>query len=167
MRQFVSQIVLLLVVVVGVVVFVQFVVVFIIDGVFFVFFVSDFDEVMVWYVENFGFQVDLLISNDECKVVLFLCFGVLFELVEFVMVLLCGVNLLFYEVYGFFKFGFIVLDLNEMFCVFEECGVEIFFLIVEVVDRWWIFGVKDFEGNIVQFFGKQWMESYWVKFFGF
>ena len=57
-----------------------------------------------------------------------------------------------HEVYGIFKLGFTTADLDAAFGYLEERGVEIFFPIVRTSDGNRTFGIRDMEGNIIQFF---------------
>lgn len=80
--------------------------------------------------------------------------GALLELGEFAGAVARDSEVESHEVYGIFKLGFTTANLDETYEFLEQSGVEVFFSIVTASDGNRTFGVKDLEGNIIQFFGK-------------
>jgi catechol 2,3-dioxygenase-like lactoylglutathione lyase family enzyme len=60
-----------------------------------------------------------------------------------------------FEVHGIFKAGFTVHNLDDVFGELKRGGVKIDFNITELNDlKLRAFGVRDVDGNLIQFFGK-------------
>jgi hypothetical protein len=128
---------------------------------FFALSVGDVDKMALWYCDNLGFHVDR--KDDGSGVAKQFAIlsrpGALIEMVHFTSAKsrtgwgLSNVDT--HEIHGIFKLGFDISNLDGMFARAQKAGLEIFFPIVQARDvprR--TFGLKDPEGNIIQFFGQ-------------
>jgi catechol 2,3-dioxygenase-like lactoylglutathione lyase family enzyme len=127
------------------------------NGSFYAISVRNIDEAVTWYTQHLGFEVESRGGNDERKGALLSRTGAMLELGEFVDAksreeLRSGLQS--HEVYGIFKLGFTTENLDASFEFLEERGVEVFFPIVNASDGNRTFGIRDMEGNIIQFFGR-------------
>jgi len=128
---------------------------------FFALSVGDVDKMALWYCDNLGFHVDRK-ADGSGMVKQFAILsrpGVLIEMVQFTSARsrtgwgLSNVDT--HEIQGIFKIGFDISNLDGMFARAQEADLEMFFPIVQARDvprR--TFGLKDPEGNIIQFFGQ-------------
>jgi catechol 2,3-dioxygenase-like lactoylglutathione lyase family enzyme len=127
------------------------------DGVFFAISVRNIDEAVNWYTKHLGFKVVSQGENDHRKGALLSRPGVVLELGEFVGAISLEElrqGLESHLLYGIFKIGFTTEDIDKTFKSLEEANVEVFFPIVRSSDGNRTFGIKDLEGNIIQFYGK-------------
>jgi catechol 2,3-dioxygenase-like lactoylglutathione lyase family enzyme len=127
------------------------------NGAFYAVSVRNIDEAVTWYTQHLGFKIESRGENDERKGALLSRPGAILELGEFVGAMArdeLRSGLESHEVYGVFKLGFTTANLDSSFEFLEERGVEIFFPIVTASDGNRTFGIRDLEGNIIQFFGK-------------
>ena len=127
------------------------------SGAFYAISVRNIDEAVAWYTKQLGFKVESQGGNDQRKGALLSRPGTVLELGEFVDAIpreRMRPGLESHEVYGIFKIGFITTDLDQTFQILKSTGVEVFFPIVNASDGNRTFGIKDLEGNIIQFFGK-------------
>jgi catechol 2,3-dioxygenase-like lactoylglutathione lyase family enzyme len=127
------------------------------NGSFYAISVRNIDEAVTWYTQHLGFEVESRGGNDERKGALLSRSGAMLELGEFVDAtsreeLRSGLQS--HEVFGIFKLGFTTENLDASFEFLEERGVEVFFPIVNASDGNRTFGIRDMEGNIIQFFGR-------------
>lgn len=118
--------------------------------------VRDIDRSITWYEEHLDFTVLSRASNEQRKGAVLSRPGTLLEVAEFdgalpLAGLVGGVEP--HQVHGIFKLGFVVTDLDAAFDQFESAGVDIFFPIVATSNGDRTFGIRDPDGNIVQFFG--------------
>lgn len=127
------------------------------NGSFYAISVKNLDKAVEWYANHLDFTIESTAENDERKGVLMTRKGCILELAEFT-----GAtdlkeiksNIESHELFGIFKIGFITSNIEESFKALEESDVEIFFSIVDLPNGKRTFGVKDLEGNIIQFFGE-------------
>lgn len=122
------------------------------NGAFYAISVQDIDKAITWYTKHLGFKLASQGGNDVRKGALLTRSGAVLELGEFVGATARDPNIASHEVYGIFKLGFTTTRLDETFEFLEQSGVEVFFPIVTTPDGNRTFGVKDQEGNILQFF---------------
>lgn len=60
-----------------------------------------------------------------------------------------------FEIHGIFKIGFTVRDLNDVFADLQRRGAKVDFNLTPLNDlRLRAFGIRDVDGNLIQFFGK-------------
>ena len=127
------------------------------DGAFFAISVKDLDESVNWYTKHLGFTVVSKGGNDQRKGALLTRPGTVLEIGEFSSAIQRNelrTDLESHEIHGIFKIGFTTKDIDAMFEQLKDSDVEIFFQIVDASDGNRTFGIKDLEGNIIQFFGK-------------
>jgi catechol 2,3-dioxygenase-like lactoylglutathione lyase family enzyme len=127
------------------------------NGAFYAISVRNIDEAVTWYTQHLGFKVESQGGNVERKGALLSRPGAILELGEFRTVIArddLRAELESHEIYGMFKLGFTTANLDASFRYLEERGVEIFFPIATASDGNRTFGIKDIEGNIIQFIGK-------------
>lgn len=127
------------------------------NGAFYAVSVRNIDKAVAWYTQHLGFRVESRGGNNERKGALLSRPGTVLELGEFVGAIAreeFRAGLESHEVYGIFKLGFTTTNLDAAFEVLEGRGVEIFFPIVTASDGNRTFGIRDMEGNIIQFFGR-------------
>jgi len=127
------------------------------DGAFYAISVRNIDEAVAWYTKHLGFKIESQGGNDQRRGALLSRPGAVLELGEFASAIAqeeIRPGLESHEVYGIFKIGFTTTDLDRTYQILESAGVEVFFPIVTASDGNRTFGVKDLEGNIIQFFGK-------------
>lgn len=127
------------------------------NGTFFAISVSNIDDAINWYTKHLEFKVESKANNDQRKGALLTRQGVILELAEFSGAIHRNEvkpNLESHEVYGVFKIGFSTMNIDKTFKILKDLNVEIFFPIVATSDGNRTFGIKDLEGNIIQFFGK-------------
>ena len=60
-----------------------------------------------------------------------------------------------HQLIGIFKLGFIVENIDAAFVHMEQSGADVFFPPVTASDGRTTFGIKDPEGNIIQFFSQK------------
>lgn len=126
------------------------------QGVFFALSVRDLEKVKDWYVQKLGFELVSQGGNEQRKGAILKGHNVTIELAEFATAM--PLNSLkpsveSHEIYGYFKVGFSVKDLDALFKAMESREVTHFFGIVNASDGTRTFAIKDPEGNIIQFFG--------------
>ena len=127
------------------------------NGAFVAISVRNMDEAIAWYSKLLGFKTVSRGGNEERKGALLTREGVTLELAQFEGAvarddLRSGIES--HEVHGIFKLGFTTPNLDATFDALTEAGVLVFFPIVNSSDGQRTFGVKDMDGNIVQFIGK-------------
>jgi predicted enzyme related to lactoylglutathione lyase len=125
-------------------------------GAFFAISVQDLDKAVRWYSEVLGFRLTSQGGNEQRKGALLEREGAVLELAEFKDAvprdkLKSGLES--HHVHGIFKIGFTTADLDATFAAVEKAGAEVFFPIVDASDGKRTFGIKDVEGNIIQFIG--------------
>jgi catechol 2,3-dioxygenase-like lactoylglutathione lyase family enzyme len=128
-----------------------------IDGAFFALSVRNIDSAVAWYTKHLGFEVKSRGGNAERRGALLVRPGSILELGEFSSATARGElrpGLESHEVYGMFKLGFTTAKLDEWYAYVEARDVEIFFPIVTASDGNRTFGIRDLDGNIIQFLGK-------------
>lgn len=119
--------------------------------------VRDLDAMVSWYVAELGFTVDSSGENESRKGALLSRPGVLLELAQFRGARSraeADLDVESHEIHGIFKLGFRVEDLEAAFAQVERRGLDLFFPIVRASDASRTFGIRDPEGNIIQFFGE-------------
>lgn len=121
-------------------------------GAFYAISVSNLEDSIAWYKDNLGFSVVSRAKNEARAGAVLEKRGALLEIAEFSGAAPRHPGLESHQVYGIFKLGFTTASLDEAFEHLRARGVEIFFPIVKASDAHRTFGVKDNEGNIVQFF---------------
>ncbi len=127
------------------------------EGAFYAVSVQHFDEMVAWYEEHLGFSVESRGENAQRRGALLVRPGAVLEIAAFgdaVSRSSVAPDLESHQVYGIFKLGFTVSDLDAAFRSLSDAGVEIFFPIVDAAGGRRTFGIRDPEGNIVQFFGE-------------
>lgn len=127
------------------------------SGAFYAISVQDIDRAVAWYTRYLGFATTSRGGNDQRKGALLARPGALLELGEFNSAVAredLRPGLESHDVYGLFKLGFTTASLDEAYEFLQREGVEVFFSIVTASDGNRTFGVKDPEGNIIQFFGR-------------
>lgn len=127
------------------------------NGSFYAISVKNLDKAVEWYAKNLDFTIESKAENDERKGVLLNRKGCILELAEFKRAIdkkEIKSDIESHEIFGIFKIGFITTNIDESFKALEESDVEIFFPIVDLPNGKRAFGVKDQEGNIIQFFGE-------------
>lgn len=127
------------------------------EGAFHALSVRNIDEAIAWYTAHLGFTVESRGGNDQRQGALLSRPGAVLELGEFVDAMAreeISPGLESHEVHGIFKLGFLTSNIERTFALLEAEGVEVFFPIVAASEGSRTFGIKDPEGNIIQFFGK-------------
>lgn len=124
------------------------------NGAFYAISVQNIDQSIAWYTKHLGFKLQAKGGNDVRKGALLTRPGAVLELGEFMNAVARDPDVESHEVYGIFKLGFTTAHLDDTYTFIEEAGVEVFFPIVTASDGNRTFGVKDMDGNIIQFFGK-------------
>ncbi|MBT8101180.1 MAG: DUF4440 domain-containing protein [Gammaproteobacteria bacterium] len=127
------------------------------DAAFFAISVSDIERSIAWYENNLGFTVTSQGSNEQRKGALLSRAGAILEIAEFhdaISLDQLRAEIESHEVFGIFKLGFTASDLDAEFQRLQGAGVDIFFPIINSSDGNRTFGVRDVDGNIVQFFGR-------------
>ena len=127
------------------------------NGAFYAISVRNIDNAVAWYSTHLGFEVESRGGNAERRGALLVKPGCVLELGEFAGAtgreeLRPGLES--HEVYGIFKLGFTTTHLDQSFAFLEARDVEVFFPIVAASDGNRTFGIRDLDGNIIQFFGK-------------
>ena len=128
------------------------------DGAFFALSVANYDSMVNWYAEKLGFNLVTVSENNYRKGALLSKQGFLLEIAHFNDVSSRSNlrdNLESHQIYGIFKFGFLISNIEKFFDKIRNEGIEIFFPIVDADAGYKTFGIKDPEGNIVQFFEKK------------
>ena len=126
------------------------------NGSFYAISVSDLDQAVDWYSKHLGFKVVSKGGNAERSGALLVRDGATLELASFkqaqsLEALQAGLES--YHIYGIFKIGFSTDHLDQTYQALKSQGVEIFFEIVEGANGLRMFGIKDLDGNIIQFVG--------------
>ena len=127
------------------------------DAAFFAISVSNIEGSIAWYEEHLGFTVTSRGSNEQRKGALLSRPGAILEIAEFddtISLDQLRAGMESHDVFGIFKLGFTASDLDAEFQRLQAVGADIFFPIVETSDGNRTFGVRDVDGNIVQFFGR-------------
>lgn len=127
------------------------------NGAFYAISVRNIDDAVAWYTKHLGFKVESQGGNAERRGALLVRLGSVLELGEFASATAreeLRPGLESHEVYGIFKLGFTTANLDQAFAYLEERDVEVFFPIVAASDGSRTFGIRDLDGNIIQFFGK-------------
>lgn len=127
------------------------------SGAFHAISVRDIDESIAWYTQHLGFTVETRGGNEQRQGALLVRPGAVLELGQFAGAvprnkLNAGIES--HEIFGVFKLGFTTANLDATFKALDEAGVDVFFPIVEASDGNKTFGIKDSDGNIVQFLGE-------------
>ena len=127
------------------------------DGAFYAISVADLDTMIAWYEGKLGLALVSRGANEQRDGALLRGPGLLVELAEFRgarprTALETGVES--HEIHGIFKIGFLVEDVDRRFDQLEAAGVDIFFPVVTADDGLRTFGIRDPEGNIVQYFSR-------------
>lgn len=127
------------------------------NGAFHAISVRNIDEAVTWYTQHLGFRIESRGGNDERQGALLSRPGAILELGEFVGAtardeLRSGLES--HQVHGLFKLGFTTVNLDASFEFLQERGVEIFFPIVTASDGNRTFGIRDMDGNVIQFLGQ-------------
>lgn len=131
------------------------------NGAFFALSVASVDTVAEWYSVNLGFSIDRKgqLVKDGPKFAILSRPGALIELAQFKnsksrsSIGFPGAEA--QDIYGIFKIGFEIENLDEMYQLAKKRGLNIFFPIVRPQNApYRTFGIKDPENNIVQFFGE-------------
>lgn len=127
------------------------------EGAFFALSARDLDRMINWYTEKLGFQILTIEENEIRKGALLSKEDCILEIAEFKDSRPGSAlrdNFEPHQFQGIFKIGFIVYNIESLYNLFHSGGVEIFFPVVETETGYKTFGIKDPEGNIVQFFEK-------------
>ena len=127
------------------------------NGSFYAISVKNLDKAVEWYATHLNFKIDSEAENDERKGVLMNRKGCILELSEFNSAIdkkELRPDIESHEIYGIFKIGFLTENIEQSFNILKDSGVEIFFPIVKLPNGKRTFGIKDLEGNTIQFFGK-------------
>lgn len=128
-------------------------------GSFFALSVADVDRIASWYVDNLGFTVDRRgqAPNAPVKFAMLSRDGAVLEVLQLASAKSradWGLPAEAREVHGILKLGFIVGDVDALFAHAQARQLDVFFPLVDAKDvPMRTFGLKDPEGNIVQFFG--------------
>lgn len=125
------------------------------NGAFSAISVYDIDKAIAWYKQYLGFQLESQGANEHRKGALLTRPGAILEICEFVGATsreAIQPGLESHQLFGIFKLGFTTDNLDDTFTFLEAEGANIFFPIVEASDGNRTFGIKDIEGNIIQFF---------------
>ena len=128
-------------------------------GAFFAISTGDRERLVAWYCDNLGFKVDSTgTGSTGVKSALLSRRGAILEILQLPTAksrAAWGMPDAPESVHGILKIGFEVDDLNSLYEAAVRRRVAIFFAPVRPSDnRLRTFGVKDPDGNIVQFFGK-------------
>lgn len=126
------------------------------SGAFYALSVQDLERATAWYQDHLDFVVQSEGSNEQRSGALLTRPGVILELAQFTGAVALDElqpELESHQVFGIFKLGFSTLKLDDTFHALEKGGVTIFFPIVSASDDQRTFGIKDPDGNIIQFFG--------------
>lgn len=127
------------------------------DAAFHAISVRDIERSVAWYENHLGFSVTSEGSNEQRKGALLSRAGAILEIAEFEDAKSLGqlhAGIESHEVFGIFKLGFTVPDIESEFQRLQEAGVDIFFPIVDTSDGNRTFAVRDVDGNIIQFLGR-------------
>lgn len=131
-----------------------------ITAAFFALSVSNLDTVEAWYVENLGFERELRSSpkGGGPRGEILVREGARLELLEFATSkprAAWGLPPEAEQVQGILKIGFEVSDIDALFATAQKRHLDVFFpLVTPPGSSLRTFGLRDPDGNIVQFFGK-------------
>lgn len=124
------------------------------NGAFYAISVQDLGQAMDWYTKHLGFAIASQTENETRKGALLKRPGTVLELAEFKGAVARNPEKESHEIFGIFKLGFTTENLDASFTFLSASGATIFFPIVRASANSRTFGVKDMDGNIIQFFGK-------------
>lgn len=127
------------------------------DGAFYAISVRNLDASIAWYMKHLGFTLKSRGDNEQRQGAILVRPDAVLELAQFASAmsrekLKAGIES--HEIFGLFKLGFTTPQLDATCVALEEAGVKLFFPIVETTDGKRTFGIKDPEGNIIQFYGE-------------
>lgn len=122
------------------------------NGAFYALSVQDLDTSVAWYTDHLGFTLQSRGENTTRKGALLSRPGTVLEIAEFAGAEHRPTGVESHEVIGIFKLGFTTEHIDDAFAWLSQDGVEVFFPVVTTPDGKRTFGVKDPDGNIVQFF---------------
>ena len=111
-----------------------------------------FDKALEWYAKHLGFTVESRGENEQRRGALLVRPGAVLEIAAFSDAV--GRDSLVpdldsHQLFGIFKLGFVVDDLDAAFETLSAAGVDIFFPIVDAAGGRRTFGIRDPEGNII------------------
>ena len=124
------------------------------DAAFFAISVEHFDESLEWYARHLEFTVESDSENEQRRGALLVRPGAVLEIAAFSDAVdrdSIAPNVESHQMFGIFKLGFVVDDLDAAFETLSAAGVDIFFPIVNAAGGRRTFGIRDPEGNIIQF----------------
>ena len=127
---------------------------------FFALSVSDLEGMAAWYTANLGFKVELRSDpkNGGPRGAILVRDGARLELLEFASArprTAWGLPAEAEQVHGILKIGFEVSDIDRLFAAVQERHLNLFFpLVTPPGSSLRTFGLRDPDGNIVQFFGR-------------
>ena len=116
--------------------------------------VQNLDAATAWYRNFLNFEVVSTGENATRRGALLNRSGTLLELAQFTDAKARNASVEAHQRFGIFKLGFTTSDLDTTFQTLSDAGADIFFPIVDVSGGNRTFGIKDPEGNIIQFFGQ-------------
>ena len=119
--------------------------------------VQNLDRMIAWYTRTLGFELESSAENEQRRGALLTRGDIILELAQFegaVGLATLDADRDSHLVLGVFKLGFLTPDLDHTFERIKATDAEVFFPIVNAAGGQRTFGVKDAEGNIVQFFGE-------------
>jgi catechol 2,3-dioxygenase-like lactoylglutathione lyase family enzyme len=131
-----------------------------VKGAFFALTVSDIDGIAAWYTANLGFRVELRSEGKDGgpRGAILVRDGARLELLEFASAkprtaweLPANAE----QIHGILKIGFEVANIETLFAAAVEQHLDVFFpLVTPPGSQLRTFGLRDPDGNIVQFFGR-------------
>ncbi len=122
--------------------------------------VADLDRIVAWYRDTLGFRVHSqgTIPGGKIRFALLQQGNTLVEVLKLPDSKPRNKAAPGYgeaQIHGFFKSGFVVADIDQVYAAIRQQGVSIPYEIVRPPDGpYRTFGIRDPEGNLIQFFGR-------------
>lgn len=125
------------------------------NGAFFALSVIDYELMVGWYTKHLGFRIETEDENTTRKAALLSRHKLLLEIARFPdarPLANLAEGIASHQIQVIFKMGFVVDDIERIFQSAQREELNIFFQIVETDTGMKIFGLRDPEGNLIQFF---------------
>lgn len=123
--------------------------------------VANLDTMVAWYRDSLGFVLHSTSTNPKraMRFAVLQCGDALIEILQAAdaqarSILAPGTKDA-YQIHGFFKSGFVVKNIDSTYQRFQSMGIRLAYKLVTPSDGpYRTFGVRDPEGNLLQFFGR-------------
>ena len=123
--------------------------------------VANLERVVTWYCDTLGFHVFSIdtISNKTIRFALLQHGNALIEFLQSLdakpRVQVAPQTTDSYQIHGFFKSGFVIQDIDAAYHHMQSLGVNFEYKLIHPPNGpYRSFGLRDPEGNLLQFFGK-------------